>query len=67
VLRPGMKAPGMEFVKRWTGGIAARGLSFVVIAVLIVALKNTLPPIWLAAGYLVEMLTLLFAETAFLK
>ncbi len=67
MLRPGMAAPGKEFVKRWTGGIALRMASFVVIAVLIIATRNVLPPLWMAAGYLVQMLTLLFAETVFLK
>lgn len=67
VLRPGMQAPGAEFMKRWTGGVAARLLSFVLLAVLILALRNVVPPLWLAAGYLLQMLTLLFAETVFLK
>ncbi len=67
MLRPGMTAPGPEFMKRWTGGIALRAGSFVVMAVLIIALRNVLPPLWLAAGYLAQMLTLLFAETVFLK
>ncbi len=67
MLRPGMTAPGPEFMKRWTGGIALRAGSFVIVAALIIALRNVLPPLWLAAGYLVQMLTLLFAETVFLK
>ena len=67
MLRPGMKAPGAEFLKRWSGGIAARMASFVVIAVVIVALKGVLPPLWVATGYLALMLTLLFAETVFLR
>ncbi len=67
VLRPGLKAPGPEFMKRWAGGIMMRGLSFVIVAALIVLTKNVMPPLWLAAGWLVQMLTLLFAETVFLK
>lgn len=67
MLRPGMAAPGREFVRRWTGGMALRMASFVVVAVLIVGTRNVLPPLWLAAGYLLQMLTLLFAETVFLK
>jgi len=34
--------------------------------VLLFALRATLPPIWVATGYLVTLLALLFRETSFL-
>ena len=67
MLRPGLTAPSGEFMKRWAGGIAARGASFVVVATVIIAARSVLPPAWVAAGYLAMLLTLLFAETVFLK
>lgn len=67
MMRPGMTAPGPEFMKRWAGGIAARGFSFVAVAAVLIAGRNVLPPIWVATGYLALLLTLLFAETVFLK
>lgn len=67
MLRPGMTAPGAEFLKRWSGGIAARFVSFLVVTAIIIGFKSVLPPIWVATGYLIVLLTLLFAETVFLK
>ena len=67
LLRPGMRSPSGEFVKRWAGGMAARGASFIVVAMVILGARHMLPPVWVAAGYLVMLLTLLFAETVFLK
>jgi hypothetical protein len=67
VLRPAMLAKGAEFTKAWVTGIATRFASFVVVAVLIVTLREVLPPAWVAAGYLGMLLVLLFAETRFLK
>jgi len=66
MLRPAMKAETRTFQQRWVLGVAVRFASFLVLAVLMVTLKNVLPPVWLAAGYLSTLLVLLFAETQFL-
>jgi len=66
MLRPAMTAETPTFAKRWVGGIAVRFGSFVVLAVLMVTLREVLSPAWLAAGYLGMLLVLLFAETRFL-
>lgn len=66
MLRPAMKSSQGQFQQRWVLGMAARFGSFVVLAVLMIVLKNTLPPLWMAAGYLGTLLVLLFAETQFL-
>jgi hypothetical protein len=67
LLRPAMGAKLPVFQQRWVLGMAARFGSFVVLAVLMIALKTTFSPAWLAAGYLGTLLVLLFAETQFLK
>ncbi|MBI4542936.1 MAG: hypothetical protein HY705_07900 [Gemmatimonadetes bacterium] len=67
VLRPGMKAAAPEFNRRWATGIAARVASFALVAALMLGLKTTLPPLWTAVGYLTVLLSLLFAETRFLR
>lgn len=67
VLRPAMQAAQYEFQKRWVLGMAIRFASFLILAMLMVVLKDVLPPAWLAAGYLGTLLVLLFAETRFLK
>jgi len=66
LLRPAMRAPAAEFQKRWVLGMAVRFASFLLFAVVLVFLKQTLPPLWMAAGYLGTLLVLLFAETRFL-
>jgi hypothetical protein len=65
-LRPGMKAGTPEFVRRWATGIAIRGGSAVVMIGLVFATRAVLPPLWTALGFLVVLLTLLYAETRFL-
>jgi len=67
VLRPAMQAPAGRFQQRWVLGMAGRFASFILLAVLMVVLRTTLPPLWLALGYLGTLLVLLFAETQFLK
>jgi hypothetical protein len=47
--------------------MAVRGASFLVVALLLIVLKDRLPVIWIAAGYLVVLMPLLFVETRFLK
>lgn len=65
-LRPAMKASQAQFQQRWVLGMAARFGSFVVLAVLMIVLKDRLPVAWMASGYLSLLLVLLFAETKFL-
>ena len=65
LLRPAMQAENKTFQQRWALGMAVRFGSFLVIAVLILTMKDVLPPAWLAAGYLSTLLVLLFAETRF--
>jgi hypothetical protein len=67
LLRPAMQAENKTFQQRWALGMAVRFGSFLVIAVLMLTLKQTLPPLWLAAGYLSTLLVLLFTETRFLR
>lgn len=66
LLRPAMQATQGVFQQRWVLGMAVRFASFVVLAAVMIVLKDALPPAWLAAGYLATLLTLLFAETRFL-
>lgn len=66
LLRPAMRAGTTAFMSRWALGMVVRGASFLVVAVLLVALKDRLPVIWMAAGYLVVLVPLLFVETRFL-
>jgi len=66
MLRPAMRAKAPAFQQRWVLGMAMRGVSFVAFAAVILLARETLPPLWLAAGYLGTMLVLLFAETLFL-
>lgn len=67
LLRPGMTAGTPQFVSRWALGMAVRGASFLVVALLLFVVKDRLPVIWMAAGYLVVLLPLLFVETRFLR
>ncbi len=67
LLRPGMKAGTPEFVRRWATGIAIRGGSAVVLAGVVFATRMVLPPLWTALGFLVVLLTLLYAELRFLE
>ena len=67
LLRPGMKAGTPEFVRRWATGIAIRGGSAVVMAGVLYATRAVLPPLWTALGFLVVLLTLLYAEMRFLE
>jgi hypothetical protein len=66
ILRPAMKGSQAQFNQKWVVGMAARFGSFIVLAVLMVVLKDTLPVAWMAGGYLGLLLVLLFAETRFL-
>lgn len=66
LLRPGMKAGTPEFVRRWVSGIAIRGGSTVALVGVVFATKAVLPPLWTALGFLVVLLTLLYAEMRFL-
>jgi len=66
LLRPGMQAPGAEFVRRWASGIALRGASALLLVGLVLATRAVLPPLWTVLGFLGVMLTLLYAETRFL-
>lgn len=65
-LRPGMTARAAEFNRRWAASVIARAVSFAIVAGVILGLKTMLPPVWVAAGYLTVLLSLLFAETKFL-
>jgi len=65
-LRPGMAAPPGEFNRRFAATIAARAVSFVIVAAVLFGFNTVLPPLWVAAGYLTVLLSLLFAETKFL-
>jgi hypothetical protein len=65
-LRPGMAAPDGEYNRRFVASIAARAASFVVVATVLIGFNAVLPPLWVAAGYLVVLLSLLFSETKFL-
>lgn len=67
VLRPAMSAQGPVFNRRWALGVAARAASFLMVAVLILTFDDALPPVWTAMGYLAVLLSLLFAETRFLR
>ena len=67
LLRPAMNAGTPQFQQRWVLGMAVRFGSFLVLAVVMVTLKHALPPLWMAIGYIGTMLTLLFAETRFLR
>ncbi len=67
LLRPGMKAQTPEFVRRWASGIAIRAASVVVLLAVVFATRTVLPPLWMALGFLGVLLTLLYAETRFLK
>lgn len=66
LLKPAMRAPAAEFQKRWVMGVAIRLLSFAVFAAVVIATRQTLPPLWAAGGYLGTMLVLLFWENKFL-
>lgn len=67
LLKPAMQAKSAEFTKAWALGMAVRFGSFLVVAALILALKDVLPPAWVASGYLASLLLLLFAEYRFLR
>jgi hypothetical protein len=66
VLRPALGGTQAQFQQRWVLGMALRFASFIVLAVLMVVLKDELPIMYMAAGYLGTLLVLLFAETRFL-
>ena len=66
LLSPAMRAGAAQFQQRWALGMAVRFASFLLFAVVLVFTKQTLPPLWMAAGYLGTLLVLLFAETRFL-
>ncbi|MFI5206426.1 MAG: hypothetical protein ACHQX4_00275 [Gemmatimonadales bacterium] len=66
LLSPAMRAGTAQFQQRWVLGMAVRFASFLLFAALLVLTKQTLPPLWMAAGYLGTLLVLLFAETRFL-
>ena len=68
LLRPAIGSPKQSvFQQAWVLGMATRFGSFLVLAVVMVLARDTLPPVWMAAGYLGTLLVLLFAETQFLK
>jgi hypothetical protein len=67
LLRPAMGGTQAQFNQRWVLGIAARFGSFVALAAVMIALRGTLPPAYMAVGYLCTLLVLLFAETRFLR
>ena len=67
LLRPAMGAPAPVFMQRWLSGMAVRGASALVLAALVVVLRDRLPVLWMAAGYLGVLLPLLFVETRFLR
>ena len=67
LLRPAMQGTATSFQQRWVLGMAIRFGSFLAIAMLILALRATLPPLWVAAGYLATLLVLLFGEMTFLR
>ena len=66
MLRPAMQAKPGVFQQRWVLGMATRFASFLALAAVMIVTTETLPPMWMAAGYLGTMLVLLFAETRFL-
>ncbi len=65
-LRPGMAAPAGEFNRRFVATIAARAVSLVIVVAVLIGFNAVLPPLWVAAGYLTVLLSLLFAENKFL-
>lgn len=67
MLKPAMGASAATFQQKWVLGMAVRFASFIALAVLMILMKDTLPPLWLASGYLFTLLILLFAETRFLR
>jgi hypothetical protein len=67
VLGPAMKAETAKFQQAWVLGMGIRFGSFLLLAVLVIGLKGTLPPLAMGLGYLGAMLALLFAETRFLR
>ncbi|MDO8666068.1 MAG: hypothetical protein Q7J79_05610 [Gemmatimonadales bacterium] len=66
LLRPAMQAKAAMFQQRWVLGMAVRFASFIALATIMILARASLPPAWLAAGYLGTLLVLLFAETRFL-
>ena len=67
LLRPAMQGATPQFQQRWVLGMAVRFGSFLMLAAALVALRHALPPLWMAIPYIGTMLTLLFAETRFLR
>lgn len=67
LLRPVMADRTPAFMRRWVGGMAVRGFSALVLVGLVVALRGSLPVVWMAAGYLGVLLPLLFVETRYLR
>jgi len=66
LLRPGMGAATPVFVRRWASGVAARGVSALVVVAVVLATRTTWPPLWTLVGYFGVLLTLLYTETRFL-
>ncbi len=67
LLRPGMKAPTPEFVRRWASGMAVRGAAALVVVGVVFATRAVLPPLWVVLGFFGVLFTLLYAETRFLE
>jgi len=67
LLRPAMGAPTAAFVRRWMAGMAVRGAATVLLAVVLVIVRDRSPVLWMAAGYFGVLLPLLFVETRFLR
>jgi hypothetical protein len=67
LLRPVMGERTPAFMRRWAAGMAVRGASLVVLGGLVVLLRDAVPVLWMALGYLGVLLPLLFLETRYLR
>ena len=67
LLRPVMRAPNPRFMARWLGGMGIRLVGAVVVLIVAVTYRASLPPLPAVLGYLGVLLPLLFLETRFLK
>lgn len=67
LLQPAMGARTPAFMRRWAAGMAIRGGSAVLLAVLVLVARGTLPALWTVVGYFGVLLPLLFVETRYLR
>ena len=67
LLRPAMGAATRVFMGRWVAGMAVRGASVAALAALLLVSRETLPILWMVAGYLGVLLPLLFLEARSLR